>query len=62
MDHLTTAQASELLGIPVATLRYWRSIGQGPRSFKMGRLTFYRRDELEAWVEAQYNATVSGAA
>lgn len=54
---LTTAQAAELLNTPVATLRWWRYAGSGPRSFKLGaRKVAYRRTDVLAWLDAQYNA------
>lgn len=49
---LTITEAAELLRAPVATLRYWRHLGTGPRSFRLGRRVLYRRDDLQAWVEA----------
>ncbi len=32
---LTIAEAAELLRASVATLRYWRHLGPGPRSFRL---------------------------
>jgi excisionase family DNA binding protein len=52
-DLLTLPEAAELLRAPVATLRYWRHLGSGPRSFRLGRRVLYRRDDLQAWVDAQ---------
>jgi excisionase family DNA binding protein len=50
---LTIIEAAELLRAPVATLRYWRHLGTGPRSFRLGRRVLYRRDDLRTWVDAQ---------
>ncbi len=50
---LTIAEATELLRAPVATLRYWRHLGTGPRSFHLGRRVRYRRDDLHAWIDHQ---------
>ena len=50
---LTIAEAAELLRAPVATLRYWRHQGTGPRSFRLGRRVLYRREDLHAWIEHQ---------
>lgn len=50
---LTITEAAEVLRAPVATLRYWRHLGIGPRSFRLGRRVLYRRDDLHAWVDAQ---------
>ena len=52
-DLLTIAEAAELVRAPVATLRYWRHLETGPRSFRLGRRVLYRRDDLHAWVDAQ---------
>jgi excisionase family DNA binding protein len=48
---LTIAEAAELLRAPVATLRYWRHLGTGPRSFRLGRRVLYRSDDLRSWIE-----------
>ena len=49
---LTITEAAELLRAPVATLRYWRHLGTGPTSFRLGRRVLYRRDDLHAWIDA----------
>ncbi len=50
---LTITEAAELLRAPVATLRYGRHLGTGPRSFRLGRRVLYRSDDLRSWIEAQ---------
>ena len=50
---LTITEAAELLRAPVATLRYWRHLGIGPRSFRIGRRVLYRSDDLLSWIDAQ---------
>jgi excisionase family DNA binding protein len=50
---LTITEAAELLRTPVATLRYWRHLGSGPRSFRLGRRVLYRYDDLRSWIEAR---------
>ncbi len=57
---LTIAEAALLLRAPVATLRYWRHRGTGPRSFRLGRRVLYRRDDLQAWVEEQLGQSATG--
>jgi excisionase family DNA binding protein len=52
-DLLAISEAAELLRAPVATLRYWRHLGSGPHSFRLGRRVLYRRDDLHAWIDAQ---------
>jgi excisionase family DNA binding protein len=52
-DLLTITEAAELLRAPVATLRYWRHLGTGPASFRLGRRVLYLRKDLHAWIDAQ---------
>ena len=51
---LTILEAAQLLRAPVATLRYWRHLGTGPRSFRLGRRVLYRYDDLRSWIDAQH--------
>ena len=53
LELLTLAEAAALLRTPVATLRYWRHLGVGPASFRIGRRVVYRRTDLERWVTEQ---------
>ena len=57
---LTIAEAAQLLRAPVATLRYWRHLGTGPTSFRLGRRVLYRRDDLRAWIDTQHGASCAG--
>jgi excisionase family DNA binding protein len=52
-DFLNIKEAAELLRIPVATLRWWRSTGKGPVSLKFGRHVRYPRRELRRWIETR---------
>ncbi|MGR6091401.1 helix-turn-helix transcriptional regulator [Brevibacterium sp. CSND-B09] len=59
---LSTAEASEYFGgtPSVGTLRYWRHIGEGPKSFRLGRkLVMYFEDDLETWLMDQYEESVT---
>ena len=53
---LTITEAADLLRAPVATLRYWRHLGTGPTSFRLGRRVLYRRDDVERWVAGRHDA------
>ena len=54
---LTSAEVAQIIRVPHATLRYWRHIGIGPKSFKMGpRRVLYRVEDVLAWVSEQYGA------
>jgi len=49
---LTTEEVAELFRTVPGTVRYWRYLGKGPRSFKVGRRVLYRRTDVQAWAEA----------
>jgi excisionase family DNA binding protein len=49
-NYLTTAEVAELLRTPAETVRFWRHVGKGPRSFKMGRRVLYAREDVEAFI------------
>jgi hypothetical protein len=52
---LNSSEVAEVIRVPEATLRYWRHIGIGPRSFKMGpRRVLYLADDVTSWVAEQY--------
>ncbi|HVD79981.1 MAG TPA: helix-turn-helix domain-containing protein [Propionibacteriaceae bacterium] len=50
---LTIQEVADLVRVPVATLRYWRHLGTGPRSFRIGRSVRYWRTEVFAWLDDQ---------
>lgn len=51
-EYLTTAEVATTLRAPVETVRYWRHIKKGPRSFKVGRRVLYAREDVEAFIAA----------
>jgi DNA-binding transcriptional MerR regulator len=48
---LTTAEVAELTRAPVSTVRYWRHVGVGPASFRLGRRVVYRLCDVERWLD-----------
>jgi len=38
---------------PVQTVRYWRHVGYGPPSFKVGRRVLYAEADVESWIESK---------
>ncbi|WP_418059955.1 helix-turn-helix domain-containing protein [Pimelobacter simplex] len=60
-DYLTTQEVAQILRTPAETVRYWRHIGTGPASFKIGRRVLYARDDVEKFVaEARSTAQRAG--
>lgn len=51
---MTTDEVAEHFRTVAATVRYWRHIGKGPRSFKVGRRVLYRESDVETWSDDQY--------
>ena len=49
-QNLITAEVAELVRAPIETVRYWRHVGNGPKSFKVGRRVLYAIDDVEAWI------------
>jgi len=47
------ADVADVVRVPVATLRYWRHLGTGPHSFRIGRGVRYWRSEVSAWLHDQ---------
>ena len=54
-EMLSLAEACAFLRVPEGTLRYWRHLGSGPRSFKVGRHVRYWRADLILWLTEQTN-------
>lgn len=59
---LTIEEVAELLRMPVASLRYWRVLGTGPRGFIIGRRLRYWRQDVMDWLDEQRESTGRGAA
>ena len=54
-------EVSELTRVPVPTVRYYRHVGKGgPKRFLLGSRVAYKCGDVEAWLEAQYNADTAG--
>lgn len=55
-------EASERLNVPVATLRYWRHKGIGPRSARVGKRVMYRVSDLDTYIASKFSAVEGPAA
>lgn len=47
--YLTIDDLAERYQVPVATIRYWRHLGTGPKAMKIGRFVRYKIDDVLAW-------------
>lgn len=59
---MTSKETAVYVGASESTLRYWRACDEGPRSYRIGRRTFYDIEDVDAWIEAQKAATSRGGA
>lgn len=50
---MTTKDVENEYGIPEGTLRYYRSTGQGPASFRLAGRIRYRRGDVLSWIAEQ---------
>jgi len=50
-DILTDDDLALSLGLTTQTLATWRSNGEGPAYVKAGKTVFYRREDVESWLE-----------
>ena len=55
--YLTVSEVAEMLRMPVESVRYWRHIGKGPASFKLGRRVLYAAEDVETFVNAARKAS-----
>jgi len=49
-------QVAHETGVPLSTLRYYRATGQGPKTFKLGGKVVAFQDDVDAWIQAAYEA------
>ncbi|AVT37399.1 helix-turn-helix domain-containing protein [Plantactinospora sp. BB1] len=51
-EYMTTEEVAELCRTRPETVRFWRSNGKGPHSFKVGRRVLYAREDVEQYLAA----------
>jgi predicted DNA-binding transcriptional regulator AlpA len=49
-------EISKETGVPVATLRFYRHKGIGPKTFKLGRNVVAFADDVDTWIDEQAKA------
>ena len=54
--YMTTPEVAVLLRTSPETVRYWRHIGTGPSSFKVGRRVLYEAADVERWIQGHRDA------
>jgi DNA-binding transcriptional MerR regulator len=52
---LTPAEVAERVRRPVATVKFWRATGIGPKGANVGGRVLYRESDVERWIEEQFS-------
>ena len=52
MTMLLRTRDLEAVGIPASTASKMRMAGTGPAFIKRGRTVYYRREDIDAWLDA----------
>lgn len=47
---LSICEVAAILKVPVTTLRKWRSAGNGPRGFRLGKYVRFRRSSVDRFI------------
>lgn len=53
---LSMQDLADRYGVPLQTVRRWRTTAYGPAGFTVGRYVRYRVADVEAWEQAQLDA------
>lgn len=53
-DILFTEEVAAMARKPVATIRWLKAMGQGPRWGKLGLRVIYRRADVESWIASAF--------
>ena len=60
-EYMTTVEVAELLRTSPESVRFWRHVGKGPTSFKVGRRVLYAREDVERFIaEAREQTALTG--
>lgn len=52
-DYLSVDELAQYLQLSKETIYHWRLEGTGPRATKLGKHLRYRRENIEAWLQAR---------
>jgi excisionase family DNA binding protein len=50
-------EVAAYLGVPLRTVYRWRTRGEGPRGYRVGRHVRYRIVDVERWLEGHRDAS-----
>lgn len=50
-EFLTIKDLAEMLGLPLSGIYRWRRLGVTPPAIKVGKHVWFRRADVEAWLQ-----------
>jgi predicted DNA-binding transcriptional regulator AlpA len=53
---LIQEEVAERVRRPIATLRFWRHKGIGPKSANVGGRVLYRESDVEQWISEKFDS------
>jgi DNA-binding transcriptional MerR regulator len=59
--YLTTVEVAEMARTAPSTVRFWRSVGKGPKGVKRGRRVLYAESVVERWLAGEDQADKGAA-
>lgn len=59
MDVFRTSEAARYIGLRKCTLEAWRVRGSGPVFLKLGKAVRYRKEDLDAFINARTRTSTS---
>ncbi|GAA5021114.1 hypothetical protein GCM10023258_10210 [Terrabacter aeriphilus] len=51
LKFMTTTEVAALCRTSPESVRWWRHVGRGPKSFRVGRRVLYETNEVWSWLE-----------
>lgn len=59
--NMTTPEVADICRASAETVRYWRHVGYGPPSFKVGRRVLYREVDVLDWLDGLRRHETTGS-
>ena len=50
-EFMTTTEVAELCRTSPESVRWWRHVGRGPKSFRVGRRVLYETEDVRSWLD-----------
>lgn len=58
---LSPQEVADWLGVPRGTIYQWRTRGDGPRGYRVGKHVRYRLSDVQSWLEEHADSARASA-